>query len=96
MIIGSQMPMTPQAQDVFTIVAPDGLYTPTRVRQGASNATPYFNSVLTRLLRVWKRKTLVDDVFVHINGLGEFFENLDEILARLKCVGVFSMVHKCS
>ena len=34
-----QMPLAPEAQEVFTIVTPDGLFFPTRVPQGVLNAT---------------------------------------------------------
>ena len=37
-----QMPLSPEAQEVFTIVTPDGLFAPTRVPQGVLNATSYF------------------------------------------------------
>ena len=46
-----QMPFPPEAQEVFTIVTPDGLFTPTRVPQGLLNATSYFQGVMTDLLR---------------------------------------------
>ena len=46
-----QMPLAPDAQEVFTIVTPDGLFTPTRVPQGVLNATSYFQGVMTDLLR---------------------------------------------
>ena len=34
-----QMPPDPDSQEIFTVVAPGGLFTPTRVPQGVSNAT---------------------------------------------------------
>ncbi|CAM9794959.1 unnamed protein product, partial [Hapterophycus canaliculatus] len=37
-----QMPLAPEAQKIFTIVTPKGLFTPTRVPQGVPNATAYF------------------------------------------------------
>ena len=40
-----QMPLAPEAQEVFTIVAPDGLFNPTHVPQGELNATSYFQGV---------------------------------------------------
>lgn len=36
-----QISLSLEAQEVFTIHILDGLYTPTRVSQGASNAIPY-------------------------------------------------------
>ncbi|CAM9128588.1 unnamed protein product [Sphacelaria rigidula] len=43
----SQMSLAPEAQEIFTIVTPDGLLTPTRVPQGVLNATASFQGVLT-------------------------------------------------
>ena len=56
------MPLAPEAQEVFTIVTPDGLFTPTRVPQGVLNATSYFQGVMTDLLRGLDCKVWVDDV----------------------------------
>ena len=42
-----QMPLAPEEQEVFTIVTPDGLFTPIRVPQGVFNATSYFQGVMT-------------------------------------------------
>ena len=57
------MPLAPEAQEVFTIVTPDGLFTPTRVPQGVLSATSYFQGVMTDLLRGLDCKVWVDDVF---------------------------------
>ena len=40
-----QMPSAPEAQEVITVVAPDGLFTPTRVLQRVLHATSYFQGV---------------------------------------------------
>ena len=45
-----QMPLAREAQEIFTIAAPGGLFTPTRVPQGVLNATAYFQSVMTEVL----------------------------------------------
>ena len=67
-----QMPFAPEAQEVFTIVTPDGLFTPTRVPQGVLNATSYCQGVMTDLLRgldckVWVKvpRVPVRSVAVH-------------------------------
>ena len=57
------MPLAPEAQEVFTIITPDGLFTPTRVPQGVLKATSYFQGVMTDLLRGLDCKAWVDDVF---------------------------------
>ena len=56
------MPLAPEAQEVFIIVTPEGLFTPTRVSQ-VLNATSYFQGVMTDLLRGLDCRVWVDDVF---------------------------------
>ena len=58
-----QMPLAPEAQEVFTIVTPHGLSTLTRVPQGVLNATSYFQHVMTVFLSGVDCKVWVDDVF---------------------------------
>ncbi|CAN0429927.1 unnamed protein product, partial [Scytosiphon promiscuus] len=43
-----QMPLAPEAQEIFSIATQEGLFTPTRVSQGA---TTCFQGVITDLLR---------------------------------------------
>ena len=46
-----QRPLAPDAQEMFTIATPGGLYTPTCVPQGILNATSYLQATLTRVLK---------------------------------------------
>ena len=45
-----QMPLAEEARGFFTITAPLGLFTPTRLSQGVLNATACFQGVMTELL----------------------------------------------
>ena len=45
-----QTPLSPEEQELFTMVTTEGLFTPTRVPQGALNATAYFQSVMQTML----------------------------------------------
>ena len=56
-----QMPVAAEAQEVFTIATPEGLFSPTRVSQGISNTTAYFQRVMTELLAGLNSKAGVDD-----------------------------------
>ena len=47
-----QCPLAPDAQEIFTIAALDGLCTPTSVPQGILNTTCYIQATLTRVLEV--------------------------------------------
>ena len=46
-----QAPLDPDAQELFTMVTKEGLFTPTRVPQGVLNATTYFQSVMQQVLQ---------------------------------------------
>lgn len=46
-----KIPLAPEAKVVFMIVTPWSLYSPTRVQQGASNDTTYYQPTLTERLR---------------------------------------------
>ena len=62
-----QMPLRPEAQELFTMVTTSGLFTPTRVPQGVLNATAYFQSVMHEVLDGLIRKVClvwVDDVVI--------------------------------
>ena len=91
-----QMPLAPDAQEVFTIAAPEGLFTPTRVPQGVLNATSYFQGVMTDLLHGLDCKVWVDDVFYFADSEEALLTLLDEILGRLESVGLFVAAHKCT
>ena len=45
-----QCRLAPDAEELFTIVTPGGLYTPTRVPQTFLNPTSYIQATLTRVL----------------------------------------------
>ena len=91
-----QMPLAPEEQEVFTIVTPHGLFTPTRVPQVVLNATSYFQRVMTDLLRGLDCKVWVDDVFYFAEDTISLLCLLDEILGRLESVGLFVAAHKCT
>ena len=89
------MPLAPEAQEVFIIVTPEGLFTPTRVSQ-VLNATSYFQGVMTDLLRGLDCKVCVDDAFYFAEDEISLLCLLDEILGRLENVGLFVAAHKCT
>lgn len=39
-----ELPLAPDAQEIFTIVTPEGLFTPTGVPQGILNTTSFFQA----------------------------------------------------
>lgn len=73
------MPLTSEAQEVFKISAPNGLYTPARVHQGARNSASYFQGTSTPLPNGLKCKIRVYDVFINRERLEEVLATLDNI-----------------
>ena len=45
-----QMPLASEAQQMFIIATPEGLFTPARVPRGVLNAMAYFQGLMTELL----------------------------------------------
>ena len=88
-----QMPLTAEAQEVFTIATFEGLFTPTRVPQGVSIAMTYFQGVMTKLLAGLNCKVWVEDIV----WLGADEDNLlntfDKIVGRLED-GLFTGILK--
>ena len=74
-----QIPLAEDAQEIFTITTPFGMFTPTRVPQGVLNATSYFQGVMANLLDGLKCKIWVDDVFFYGDTEDELLETLDAL-----------------
>eukprot|EP00903_Cladosiphon_okamuranus_P017345 g15980.t1 len=90
-----QMPLAPESQEMFTIVGPGGLYTPTRVPQGVLNATSYFQATMTELLDGLNCMVWVDDVIFWGHDEDDLLYTLELVLERLESVGLFAAAHKC-
>ena len=92
-----QSPLAPEAEEIFTIATPGGLYTPrTRVPQGILNATSYFQAMLTRVLEGLDCMVCMDDVLYWGLDDTDLFNTLEPILARLEEVGLYAAAHKCT
>lgn len=83
-----QCPLALEAQDIFTIATPGGLYTPTRVPRSILNATSYFQATLTRVLEGLNCMIWVDDVIYWGLDEADLLTTLDPILERLEAVGL--------
>ena len=90
-----QMPLAAEAQEVFTIATPEGLFTPTRVPQGVLNATAYFQGVMTELLTGLNCKVWVDDIVWWDADEDNLLNTLNNILGRLEDAGLSAAAHKC-
>ena len=71
------------------------MLTPTRVPQGVSNATDYFQGVMTELLASLNCKILVDDVVWWRADYNNLLYTLDKILGRFEDAGLFAAAHEC-
>ena len=91
-----QMPLAEEAQEIFTITTPFGMYTPRRVPQGVLNATAYFQGIMAGVLDGLNCKIWVDDVFFFADTEDALLDTLDAILGRLESVGLFAAAHKCT
>ena len=61
------MPLREDAQEMFTMVTPEGLFTPRRVPAGVLNATGYFQATIADVLDGYMDKICsvwVDDIMI--------------------------------
>ena len=87
-----QIPLAAEAQEVFTIATPKGMFTPMRVPQGALNATAYFQGVMTELTGL-NCKVWVDDIVWWGADEDDLLNTLDKILGCLEDAGLFAAAH---
>ena len=90
-----QMSLAAEAQEVFTIATPEGLFTLTRVLQGVLNATAYFQGMMTELLAGLNCKVWVDGIVWWGADKDDLLNTLYTIFGRLKDVGLFAATHRC-
>eukprot|EP00903_Cladosiphon_okamuranus_P006086 g5996.t1 len=89
-----QMPLAPDSQEIFTIVGPGGLYTPTRVPQGVLNATSYSQATMTELLDGLNCMVWVDDVIYWGHNEDDLLNTLELLLERRERAGLCAAAHK--
>ena len=74
------MPLAEEAQEIFTVTTPFGMYTPRRVPQGVLNVTAYFQGIMAGVLEGLNCKIWVDDVFFFADTEDELLDTLDACL----------------
>ena len=73
-----QMPLAANSQELFTFVTQKGLYAPTRMPQGVTNATSYFQGTLERTLGDLVRRVClvyVDDAIIWGRNVWELMDH---------------------
>ncbi|GMF48914.1 unnamed protein product [Phytophthora fragariaefolia] len=93
-----QLPLHPDAQEHFTFVTHRGMYTPTRVPMGATDAVAYYQGVgeeifgdlLGNGILCW-----LDDFLAYAADATALMELLDKVLARCEEYGLKLHAKKC-
>ena len=92
-----QMPLAANSQELLTFVTQKGLNTPTRMPQGVTNATSYFQGTLERTLGDLVRRAClvyVDDVIIWGRNVWELMDHFSWVVKKLMEVGLFVAAHK--
>eukprot|EP00644_Phytophthora_capsici_P012504 jgi/Phyca11/122030/e_gw1.46.463.1 len=82
-----QMPLHPDSREFFSFVTEDGVFTPTRVPQGATDSAVHFQAQINDILKdLLFRSVLVwiDDVLLYAQSAGAFLENLERFFTILR------------
>ena len=92
-----QMPLAANSQELFTFVTKKGLYTPTRMPQGVTNATSHFQETLERTLGDLVRRVClvyVDDVIIWGRNVWELMDHFSWAVKKLMEVDLFVAANK--
>jgi len=72
------MKLDESAQECLSFITPDGLFSPTRVPQGQTNAAQFFQSSLQLLFRNLRDVIIqwIDDILFHCKDVSELLKAL--------------------
>lgn len=88
------MPLSPDAQSLFTTVSTTESFLPTRVRQGVLNVKAYFREAMQSIPNNLIRKMCVQEVDCAIVGRTEdglvIRTRVSEVLSRVEC-GLYAL-----
>jgi hypothetical protein len=93
-----QLPLHKDSQELFTFITHRGMYTPTRVPMGATDAVAYcqgvveeiFGDLLGNGILAW-----LDDILGYAESEDALLELLDNVLARCEAYGLKLHAKKC-
>jgi Reverse transcriptase (RNA-dependent DNA polymerase) len=73
-----QLPLAAQSQECQSFITPDGVYSPTRVLHGTTNAVAHMQSVLQEVLAPMSEHILawLDDLLLHAASITDLFDYL--------------------
>uniref|UniRef100_H3H555 Reverse transcriptase n=1 Tax=Phytophthora ramorum TaxID=164328 RepID=H3H555_PHYRM len=93
-----QLPLHPDSQEIYSFVTHRGIYTPTRVPMGATDAVAYcqgvveeiFGDLLGTCILAW-----LDDILGYAEDEASLLEVLDKVLERCEKFGLKLHAKKC-
>ncbi|GMF50338.1 unnamed protein product [Phytophthora fragariaefolia] len=82
-----QMPLHPNNHEMFSFVAEDGVFTPTRVPQGASDSAVHFQAQMNDILKDLLFRSMlvwIDVVLLFAQSAGALLKNLEQFFSILR------------
>ena len=73
-----QLPLATESQECQSFITPDGVYSPTRVLHGTTNAVTHIQAVLQEVFAPLSKNLLawLDDLLLHASTLIQLFDHL--------------------
>jgi RNase H-like domain found in reverse transcriptase/Reverse transcriptase (RNA-dependent DNA polymerase) len=93
-----QLPLHEDSQECQSILTPDGVYTPTRVQLGTTNATVHMQAIMEDLMHDIRHsvKIWLDDNMIHVTTEEKLLEVLEHFFKTCLQNGVFLHAAKCT
>jgi hypothetical protein len=91
-------PTTTECGELYSIKTPFGVFTPTRIIQGAQDAVKYFQAGMEEALDLHQRDDLllwVDDILAHASSPKELVESLNYVFRRCRDRKIRLSAKKC-
>ena len=92
-----QMPLHPDSQECQSFITQDGVYTPTRVLQGQTNAVPYFQSAVSNIIKPLRDRILqwLDDLLMHCPTPQDLLTTLESFFQLCRQHNIKLHARKC-
>jgi transposase InsO family protein len=92
-----QLPLSEESQEHFSFITDEGVYTPTRVPQGCSDAVMYFQHTMQKIFEEQFNKTLLlwlDDILSYSTTFEELLKNTQFVFEQCRKYGLFLNANK--
>ena len=93
-----QLPLHPDSQSLHSFITPDGVFSPTRILHGTTNAVMHLQSSVEAILKTsLKRNTLLwlNDILIFSSTIDHLLELISEFIQLCKEYGLFLHRKKC-